>query len=487
MIVKIVSGHGTGSAAPAIHYIAGEVDHKGEKRDDVIHLFGDGQQVIDLTESMTCKHTYLSSVLSFTQEESDRLKLDDIRNLAESFAAHHAEPMGVEAIAGCAYLHVEDGRYDLHLVQVQMDMESGKRVDLYLDSCGDTQRIADWQDCKNYELKLDDPRDLSRIRLTNDKVRESKDRKEMRKLVNNHLEQQTLTGALTSRADVICELQSLGFEIMRQNKKTISIKSPDLNQNIRLTGAIYSESFTGIEGVRETIEAGQRRSEEDYRQQYETARTRLAESNEKRTARISKKLKIDLEARLQRTPQSHSPTTMANLDSIGRSLSIARRGRNLVGAEGQHPDPHGNAGELPNAAISGQAIRHRPAIEHTHRQERQLLDKTQIEGDHHESTFDQIPNYRAYVRRTKRHPETMCRLSTGSREIEQASQRIGTIGNSGGSVFDRARKATIEAIERFASYLERIALKLKRAASPSVVVHNATEETPPPDDDLGMG
>ena len=54
-------------------------------------------------------------------------------------------------------------------------------------------------------------------------------------------------------------------------------------------------------------------------------------------------------------------------------------------------------------------------------------------------------------------------------------------------MFDRARKATIEAIERFASYLERIALKLKRAASPSVVVHNATEETPPPDDDLGMG
>jgi len=60
MIAKIVSGHGTGSAAPAIHYITGEKDHNGNVRDEVIHLFGDGQQIIDLTESMTCKHTYLS-------------------------------------------------------------------------------------------------------------------------------------------------------------------------------------------------------------------------------------------------------------------------------------------------------------------------------------------------------------------------------------------------------------------------------------------
>jgi hypothetical protein len=225
-------------------------------------------------------------VISFTKEESARLNLDDIQQLAESFAAHHADSMGVGAIAGCAYLHVEDGRYDVHLVQVQLDLESGKRVDLYLDSCGDTQRIADWQDCKNYELKLDDPRDPSRMRLTNDKIREAPNREAIRKLVNSHLEQQTITGALSSRADVIRELQSLGFEIMRQNKKTISVKSPDLNQNIRLTGGIYHESFTGIEGVRAAIETGQKRSEEDYRQRYEVASARLAESNKKRTGRI---------------------------------------------------------------------------------------------------------------------------------------------------------------------------------------------------------
>jgi hypothetical protein len=414
---------------------------------------------------MTCKHTYLSSVLSFTKKESARLNLDDIQQLTESFAAHHADPMGVDAIAGCAYLHVEGGRYDVHMVQAQLDLESGRRVDLYLDTCGDTKRIADWQDCKNHEMKLDDPRDPSRQRLTNDKVRESSDREEIRKLVNNHLEQQVITGALSSRADVIRELQSCGFKIMRQNKKTISIKSPDLSQNIRLKGEMFHELFRGIKGIRSAVEAGQRRSEEDYRQQYETARTRLAESNQKRTTRISEKLKIDLAARSQRAPQGHSPNAMADLDSIGHKLSAARRNRVLGSAESQHTNPDGDAGELPNAAISGQPVCHRPQSQRTHPSERKLLDKTQIKGSHHESTVDKIPNYHAHGEKTECHAKTMRGLSISSHGIEQASQRFGHLGESGGSAFDRARRKTYAAIERLTGFIEYFELKLTRLFS----------------------
>jgi len=314
------------------------------------------------------------------------LNLDDIKQLAESFAAHHADPMGVEAIAGCSELHVENGRYDVHLVQVQMDMESGKRIDLYLDSCGDTQRIADWQDCKNYELKLDDPRDPSRMRLTNDKVRESTDREEMRKLVNNHLEQQTINGTLTSRSDVLHELQSLGFEIKRQNKKTISIKSPDLNQNIRLTGAIFHESFTGIEGVRGTIEAGQGRGGDDYRRQYEAAQARLAESNQKRIKRISKKLHIDFEKNPRGIQACNLQDTTAYLDSLAFELSAAHRSRGMGSAAVQHPEPKGSAECLSDSAISGKPVRHRSASEHITRPEWKYLDQNTEIGTSHDIT-----------------------------------------------------------------------------------------------------
>jgi len=153
---------------------------------------------------------------------------------------------------------------------------------------------------------------------------------------------------------------------------------------------------------------------------------------------------------------------MADLDSIGRSLSIARRDRTLVGAEGQCPDPHGNAGELPNAATSGQAIRHRPEIEHTHRQERKLLDKTQIEGITYEPTHHKITNHHPHGSRTDRHAATMRGLSACSREIEQASHSLGNAGSSGGSPFERARKAVVESINEIANHIETIALRMKQ-------------------------
>jgi len=486
MIAKTVPKHGTGSAASAITYIAGKFDHEGNERDEVIHLFGDGQQVVDLTEAMTCKHTHLSSVLSFTKKESARLSVDDIRKLVAEFAAHHAEPMGVNAIAGCAYLHVEDGRYDVHLIQAQQDLESGKRVDLYLDNCGDTQRIADWQDCKNYELKLDDPRDPSRIRLTNDKVREAKNRKELRAWVNNHLLNKTIKGEINSRAGIITELESLGFEIKRQTGKSISIKSPDLSQNIRLTGGIFHESFTGIEGIREAVKAGQQRSEEDYRQQYDTARSRLAASNQKRAERISKKLKIDLVAREQRAQESRSQNTMADLDHIGCKLHAAHRGWVLVNEEDQRPDPNAYAGAIPDAIISGRNLRHHPESRSASRQERQLLDQNKVAGGYGEFTEHEITNHRPDVSGAERHAATMRRLSASSRGIEQASQRIGGTGDAGESAFDRARKATVAAIERFTGYLERIALKLKHATANSEVTTNHSDQVTPAEDDMSM-
>jgi len=487
MIAKIVPKHGTGSAASAITYIAGKFDHEGNERDEVIHLFGDGQQVIDLTEAMTCKHTHLSSVLSFTKEESSRLSVGDIRKLVAEFAAHHAEPMGVNAIAGCAYLHVEDGRYDAHLIQVQQDLESGKRVDLYLDTCGDTQRIADWQDCKNYELKLDDPRDPSRIRLTNDKVREAKNRKELRAWVNNHLLNKTIKGEINSRAEIITELESLGFEIKRHTGKSIFIKSPDLSQNIRLTGGIYHESFTGIAGIREAVEAGQQRSEEDYRQQYEADRSRLATSNKKRAERISKKLKINLEERSDRIQRfgtyDFTPVNYSSADWLRDS----DRNWNLGIQTSQPANQHGNIIELSSPDIRRQSIRHHSEVKHIHRQERELLGSNKkIEGSNDEFTNDKITNYRAHVAGNESHATTMRGLSACGQEIEQAGQRIGDTGDSGGSAFDRARKATVEAIERFTGYLERIALKLKHATANSGVASNHSDQATPAEDDMSM-
>jgi len=461
MISKIISHHGVGSADLAIKYIAGEINHKGKKRDDVIHLFGDGQQVIDISESMTCKHRYLSSVLSFTKEESERLSIDEIIDLAESFAKHHAEPLGSNAIAGCAYLHVEGGRYDVHIIQTQLDLESGKRVDLYLDNCGDTARIAAWQDCKNYEMNLDNPRDPSRQRLTNNKIRETKGRAEMRALVNEHLTQKTIDGAIKSRSDVIAELQNIGFEISRKNATSISIKSSDMKQNIRLKGGLYHESFRGIETIKEAISNSQRRDQSDHREQYESARSRLEESNKKRTKRISKKLKIDLSERTQGLHFSNQEKTNADLDSIVFELSSARRNRLMGSPDNQRSNEGNGTDQLLNNAVQQSQLRSGSTIERITNKGWELPHQTKLMERNNESTDNQIPNNSTHDERNENHAKTMQRLSKVRERLNSTSQRLDRFNSSRGCAGFEAGGAINTAIKGIAEYVAKAALMLK--------------------------
>jgi len=462
MIAKIISNHGTGSAEEALRYTAGEYNHKGEKRDAVIHLFGDGQTVIDLTKSMRCKHTYLSSVLSFTKEEAARLSIPKIKRIAEGFAEHHAGGVGVASIAGCAYLHVENERYDVHLIQAQLDLQTGKRVDLYLDTCGDTQRIADFQDIKNYEFKLDDPRDPARQRLSSDKVREIKSREELRTKILNQLEQKHINGAINSRSDVCIHLESLGFTIARQTKNFISIKSSQFNKNFRLTGEIFNESYAGINGSREAIEASARRRKADYRQQYESACKRLTESNQKRDQRISKKLKVNLKARSFGLQQSDKTKTNNDLDSILSELSFTGRSRKLVSIQHGNIPEAGSNEQFPDNPASKQNLRNHSTDEGTQSPEWELPHPTRLTGETYEHTVYKVPSPRTHAKRAKRHAKAMHGLSESSRNIEQAGKHFGLPGFSGRAAFSRTREKTYASIERFSNLLKNVALKLKK-------------------------
>jgi len=464
MIARIVPNHGTGSAEAAIRYIAGEENHKGEDRDKVVHLFGDGPLIIDLTESMNCKHTYLSSILSFTKEESERISIDLIRELTESFAQHHAEPFGTSSIAGCAYLHVQNGRYDVHLIQAQMDLKSGKRVDLYLDSCGDTKRIAAWQDIQNHKHKLDDPRDPARKRLISGIIREAKGREEMRTFINDELQQLHIEGSIKSRIDVRNALTGLGFEISRQAKTSISIKSSHLKQNIRLKGEIYHESYAGIKGSQKAIRSSQSRSEEDARKQYLTARIRLEQANKKRTCRLSKKLNIDLEARSQRLFESDGKERKDVFDTI---LIGDIHDRRSLSMDSEINRTHGTASssdDLPNNVISKPQLCHRTTNECPEGSEWKIPDQATI-GVTYGSAKHEITNPFVDDERDECHERTMRNLSDCSRSIDRASQRIGFLSDSIRSASSGARRGITEAIERIAGFIARLPRKFKSTFS----------------------
>jgi len=450
MIARILDGHGIGSAEAAIHYIAGDLNHKGEARDKVIHLFGDGQLVIDVTEAMTCKHRYLSSVLSFTKEESERLDMDDIRELAEQFSNHHAHPFGTNNIADCAYLHIQDGRYDVHLVQAQYDMESGKRVDLYLDNLWDTKRIADWQDIKTFEYKLDDPRDPARQRLTKERIQEAKNRKEMRSFINMALEQAHLNGEINSQDNVCQQLESLGFTIARQTKSSISVTSPDLKKNIRLTGAIYRESYAGIKDSQRAIEESQRRAREDRREQYNKAKKRLEQSNQKRTERLSKKLKINLTERLQEAGGNTGEEGPDDLHTIFNELNsphdtyITEFDRDRTCQDGLP-----STQRLSNKDVTRENLRNNTAGEIYPNQRWSVSGQGGVNDDNAPS-YNQITNAFAILSRTQLHAATMRKISQSNQSIERAGQRLEPTDDSQRPTGSTTRGSLVSAIERIA-------------------------------------
>ncbi|MDV2097052.1 nuclease, partial [Acinetobacter baumannii] len=61
------------------------------------------------------------------------------------------------------------------------------------------------------------------------------------------------SGELKTRDDVTGALTAAGFEVVRTTKNSISIADPDGGRNIRLRGAIYEQSFNGLEGLRGEI------------------------------------------------------------------------------------------------------------------------------------------------------------------------------------------------------------------------------------------
>ena len=99
-------------------------------------------------------------------------------------------------------------------------------------------------------------------------------------------------GLVKNRDDIIAALQNAGFEIARQTPKSISIKSPQGGQNIRLKGAIYESSFRAgadlrveLEAANRAYQAGREQRIQDFKQVYQDGSEKKRERNEKRYSR----------------------------------------------------------------------------------------------------------------------------------------------------------------------------------------------------------
>jgi len=170
-------------------------------------------------------------------------------------------------------------RLELNFVIANVELETGKRLQPYYHKV-DKNRINNCKDLINHDYGLSDPNAPEKRRMLTTAKDLPANKKEALEAINQAVLSRIKTREINDRKDVVNFLESVGFELARTTKQSISIKDPDGGQNLRLKGAFYEQSFEAsreltadygelAERHRQEIARNIQRTREVYREQLE--------------------------------------------------------------------------------------------------------------------------------------------------------------------------------------------------------------------------
>ena len=246
MIVKF-HPRGRGGGAGPVDYLLG----KDRQREGATVLQGKPEEVRELIDASPYVKKYTSGVLSFAEAD---LPSGQREKLMASFERVLMPGLDKDQYSILWVEHADKGRLELNFLIPNTELLTGKRLQPYYDRA-DRPRIDAWQTVVNGRLGLHDPNDPENRRalVTPSGLPETK--QEAAETITRGLLMLASSGELKTRDDVTGALTAAGFEVVRTTKNSISIADPDGGRNIRLRGAIYEQSFNGLEGLRGEIES----------------------------------------------------------------------------------------------------------------------------------------------------------------------------------------------------------------------------------------
>lgn len=262
MIFKIHS-RGAGGGEGPVGYLLG----KNRDREQAFVLRGNPEQTVQLIDSIGFARRYTSGVLSFEESDipdSEKQQIMDSleHNLLAGLDHDQYEILWVE--------HRDKGRLELNFVIPNIELTTGKRLQPYYDPV-DRKRCSAWQEITNDKHGLSDPNAPEKKRTFNFSSDLPAGKKQAIEHVSNGLMSLVDAGEISDRKDIVSTLESAGFNVTRQTKKSISITLPGEARPTRLKGAIYEQDFRAGAGIREAIEKDIARYSEDRGQRVQQA------------------------------------------------------------------------------------------------------------------------------------------------------------------------------------------------------------------------
>ena len=451
MIVKF-HARGAGRGSGPVDYLLG----KDRARDGANLDRGDPDVIQDLIDSSPYAKKYTSGVLSFEESDLSRTTKDKIMSSFEK-----ALLPGLDADQySCLWVeHRDKGRLELNFVVPNVELLSGKRLQPYFEKA-DKPRINAWKIATNAILKLHDPDDPINKRELTTPRNLPKPKHEAARAITDGLLSMAGNGELSNRQDLVNALEGVGFSVVRQTKKSISISDPEGGRNIRLKGLIYEQDFKFGAGLREEIETASAR----YRA---TSQERIREARDVYRTGVEIK-RAENQRRHSRPEPAYERISFEKLalDSAERSACFGRLfERDLVAGNNHRPEPNRDQQSAIGTESTGIQRRENPPelvrrtdLHSSSRGQWQLDEKQRRQTDVHtrgvlendrvrnpiieriraiaDSTRETTQrlcnvlqrvstNVRDYLEREQRTPSASQQLEQASRELERASPAVG--------------------------------------------------------------
>ena len=132
MIIKWLK-HGEGKVKRAIDYLLNELNHRKEKRDEVVLLRGDPSLLItlgDILKKEGKKNIYRSAVIGFHPDDQKKLNTEVLEDVLNEFEKCMVAYAGVppDRIPYIAVYHREGNNTHIHIVVIRTDLETGKDI-----------------------------------------------------------------------------------------------------------------------------------------------------------------------------------------------------------------------------------------------------------------------------------------------------------------------------------------------------------------------
>ncbi len=254
--------HTKGSGSPAFNYLLGI----NRDRDGAELLSGDPELTRDLINSLSLKqrNTYVSSVMNFGDEPN--LTDEIIQKAIEEYS--ELVSTGLEDAPETVFIkHTEKGKTEIHAITPKVGDDGKAYNPYYSKSELDFDLFDNWKNKFNTEHNLIDPNNPARIRVfSSANLNESLGHRQIKKSVNLNFEKMLVEQGSITREQIKEELETMGFEISKQTKKSLSFTYEGGKKPIRLTGELYNANGYSPKSENELIELSAEHREEQLKE-----------------------------------------------------------------------------------------------------------------------------------------------------------------------------------------------------------------------------